>query len=120
MGTDTMKRGYYFNACLILAVASNVSAGALSEGNWSPSDCGEKPEIPSLDSTSIDALNESLGAINSWERKSKKYFECLVKEANADNTVIAKTANDEQAKFRESIDNINKEAAELKIRLENE
>ncbi|MGR8981334.1 MAG: hypothetical protein ACU84H_14750 [Gammaproteobacteria bacterium] len=115
-----MKRLAFVYGILMLAAASTVPAGTLSEGVWSPNGCGDEPEMPSPDSSSLDAYNESLGEINDWQRRSEKYFDCVAKEATADNTLIAKTANDAQAKYRQAVDDIHRQADELKTELENQ
>jgi len=115
-----MKRLAFVYGIFMLAAALNVPAGTLSEGIWTPNGCGEQPEKPSLDSGSLAAYNESLGNVNDWQRRSDKYFDCVAKEATADNALIAKTANDTQAKYRQAADNIHQQADELKGELENE
>lgn len=109
-------------AILALATAFDLSAGTLSgEGVWTPSGCGDHPpDPPALDQASLDAFNASLEAVIEWRRNAKTYYECLVKEANSDNAIIARTANEEQAKYRETSDQINTDAAAIKKNLEGE
>jgi hypothetical protein len=114
-----MKRIALVYGILMLAAAANVSAGKLSEGIWSSNNCGEQPEMPSLDSSNLHAFKESVEEINDWQRRSEKYFDCIANEANADNTLIAKTANDAQANYRQAVNNIHQQADELKGELEN-
>lgn len=115
-----MKPGIPMFAILALTAVFDASAGTLSaEGVWSPSGCGERPPVaPSLDESSLDAFNISIGAVNEWRRKAQTYYQCLVMEANADNANIARTANEEQDKFRETDDQINSDAAAIKRNLE--
>ncbi len=52
--------------------------------------------VPVIDQSSVDAYNQSVKAINDWQQKANAYNGCLIKEANADNTLIANSANGEQ------------------------
>ncbi|MDD1620495.1 MAG: hypothetical protein LUQ11_03355 [Methylococcaceae bacterium] len=93
-------------AVLMVYVSNPVSAGTLVNGNWAPAGCGVKPEAPVIDDKDVDAYNKSVAAINDWQQKARTYYECLIKEANADNSAIADTANREQAGYRESVEKV--------------
>jgi hypothetical protein len=103
---------------LILATPLCVSAGILVNGKWSLANCGNKPEVPAIDQTSVEAFNQSVAKINAWQQQAKVYYECLVKEANADNAVIADTANAAQAEYRAAVESIGKQAEAAKKKLE--
>ncbi|WKJ89145.1 hypothetical protein QZJ86_14070 [Methylomonas montana] len=100
--------------------ASQASAGSLANGSWQPSGCGSVPEAPTVDGGNIDAYNKSIAAINTWQQKSRDYFECLIKEANTDNGIIADHANRAQAKYRETVEKIGAEAEAAKKKLDKE
>jgi hypothetical protein len=80
--------------------AVSAYAGSLGGSEWKPSQCGQKPVAPTVDDQSIDAFNRSVTAINDWHQQSKTYLECLIKEANADNKIIADSANREQDSYQ--------------------
>lgn len=90
----------------LLLTSASASAGVISNGNWTPAGCGEKPAAPIVAARSEDAFNNSVEAINQWQEQSKVYFDCLVKEANGDNATIAESANRAQTQYREAIDKI--------------
>lgn len=112
-----MKQSIFFLTALILFHASS-NAGTLVNGSWSPAGCGERPVAPSLSTASIADYNRSVETINEWQKRAQQYNSCLVDEANADNALIAKTANDQQAKFQGEIDRINAEAEKAKAILD--
>ncbi len=91
---------------LLLSVASST-AGVLKEGIWIPSGCGVRQEPPFIDTTTVDSYNASVKAINEWQKTAKAYDDCIVKEANADSAVIAKSATEEQGKLKEIVNKIN-------------
>ena len=94
-------------------------AGSLTNASWTPSEaCGVKPALPTIDDSSIEAYNKSVAAINEWQKKANAYYECLVKEANADNAVIAETANREQEAYRQAVQIIGEKAAAAKNKLD--
>lgn len=103
---------------ILLPAASPVNAGTLLNGGWKPNNCGIKPNAPIVDDSSVEAFNKSVTAINNWQQLAKTYFECLIKEANADNSVIADTANREQSDYRQSVEKISNAANEAKKKLE--
>jgi len=60
-------------------------------------------------SDSIDnaeTYNKSINIINEWQQKANAYNSCVINEANADNAVSAKTATEQQNKFRAAIEKI--------------
>lgn len=103
---------------VILAAPFCVNAGTLANGKWSSASCGNKPEEPTVDQTNVEAFNQSVAKINAWQQQAKVYYACLVKEANADNAVIADTANAAQAEYRATTERIGREAGAAKKKLE--
>ncbi|EIC30429.1 MULTISPECIES: hypothetical protein [Methylomicrobium] len=103
---------------LALAAPLYVNAGTLANGKWSLADCGNKPEVPAINQTNVEAFNQSVAKINAWQQQAKVYYECLVKEANADNSVIADTANAAQAEYRSTVESIGQQAEAAKKKLE--
>ena len=99
-----------FSLIILLMTFTVANAGTLVNGNWSPATCGEKPEPPVIDATSPESFNRSVDAINEWQDRALTYNSCLIEEANADNDLIAETANRAQDEFRNMIDRINAEA----------
>lgn len=112
-----MIKRLFFTATLMLTAASGT-AGTIANGAWSPSGCGAEPVIPVIDQSSVDAYNQSVKAINDWQQKAHTYNGCLIKEANADNSLIANTANDEQARLRAAIEKIQAETTASKAKLD--
>ncbi|HNR10264.1 MULTISPECIES: hypothetical protein [Nitrosomonas] len=112
-----MKQSIFFLTALILFHASS-NAGTLVNGTWSPMGCGERPVAPVVSAASVEDYNRSAEAINEWQKRAQQYNSCLVDEANADNALIARTANDQQAKFREEIDRINAETDKARAELD--
>jgi len=101
-----------------LLFAGAATAGTLSGGAWQPAGCGGKPDAPVIDDSDVDTFNKSIAAINTWQQKSRDYFECLIKEANTDNAIIAESANQAQAKYREAVEKIGAEADAAKKKLD--
>jgi hypothetical protein len=62
--------------------------------------------VPVIEQSSVDAFNKSVKVINEWQQKANAYNTCLINEANGDNALIAKTANEEQSRFRTAIEKI--------------
>lgn len=112
-----MKQSICLLTVLIFFHTSS-NAGTLVNGSWSPMECGERPVAPAISTTSVMDYNRSVEAINEWQKHAQQYNSCLVDEANADNALIARTANDQQAKFREEIDQISAEADKAKAVLD--
>lgn len=103
---------------VLSSAASMATAGTISKGTWSPAACGSKPAAPAIDQSTVDAYNKSVKAINDWQQKANDYNSCLINEANADNALIAKTANDEQNQLRETMDKIKAETDAAKAKLD--
>lgn len=101
-----MKNALLISTICIASVAGPAYAGSISNGKWSPIGCGNNPEVPLIDKSSVDAFNNSIAAINDWQQKSRTYLECLINEANADNKLIADSANKEQEQYREKLEKI--------------
>ncbi|OAI12314.1 hypothetical protein A1507_02145 [Methylomonas koyamae] len=103
----------------LLAISSSMTtAGTLGNGTWVPAACGTPPETPVVDESDVDAFNKSIAAINTWQQKSRDYFECMIKEANADNATIADSANQAQAKYRETVEKVGAQADAAKKKLD--
>lgn len=113
-----MTKNTFRFLALALAAPLYANAGTLIDGKWSLAACGNKPETPAIDQTNIEAFNQSVAKINAWQQQAKAYYECLVKEANTDNAVIADTANAAQAEYRATVESIGKEADAAKKKLE--
>lgn len=104
---------------LLLAQFIGIAqAGNLANGGWTPRNCGVKPSAPSIADDSVETFNKSIAAINNWQQQAKVYFECLIKEANTDNGIIADTANKEQAEYRKSVEAIGVAADAAKKKLD--
>ena len=107
----------FFTAAMMLTVVSGT-AGTIANGVWSPTGCGAEPTVPVIDQGSVDTFNQSVKAINDWQQKGNVYNACLIKEANADNTLIANAANDKQAGFRSAIERIQADTTAAKAKLD--
>jgi len=108
-------------AALILCAPIAAIAGTLTDATWAPSEaCGAKPAVPTLNDSSIESYNKSVAAINEWQKKANAYYACLIKEANADNAVIADTANREQEAYRQAVQTIGDKAAAAKKKLDSQ
>jgi hypothetical protein len=113
-----MVQKFVFTAVMMLATISAGTAGTISNGAWSPSGCGTEPAVPVIEQSSVDAYNKSVKAINEWQQKANTYNTCLINEANADNALIAKTANEEQSRLRTAIEKIKTETTVAKAKLD--
>ena len=111
-----MIKRLFFTAAIMLTTVSST-AGTLSNGAWSPSGCGTEPVAPVVDPSNIDTYNESVKAIYDWQQKANAYNSCLIKEANADNSLIADSANEEQVRLRVAIEKIQSETIAAKAKL---
>jgi len=109
-----------FSTVSLMLVAVSGTAGTIANGAWSPSGCGDEPAFPSIDQSSVAAYNQSVQAINDWQQKAHAYNDCLIKEANTDNSLIANAAKAEQARLRAAIEKIQAEAATAKAKLDNQ
>lgn len=112
-----MIRRMIFIAAIMLTAGSGT-AGTIANGTWSPSGCGAEPVPPVIEQSSVDAYNQSVKAINEWQKKANAYNTCLIDEANKDNTLIAKAANDEQSRFRALIEKIKSDTDKAKAKLD--
>ena len=112
-----MIKRLFFAAAMMLTAVSGT-AGTITNGTWSPSGCGIEPVVPVIDQSSVEAYNQSVKAINDWQQKANVYNGCLIKEANADNSLIANSANDEQARLRAAIEKIQAETTAAKAKLD--
>jgi hypothetical protein len=107
----------FFTVVTLATTASICSAGTIANGVWSPSSCGAEPVLPAIDQSTADSYNKSVKTINDWQQKVSAYSSCVVKEANDDNTSIAKFANEKQLKLQALSEKIhaNTEAAKDKL-----
>ena len=112
-----MIRRMLFTATIML-IAVSGTAGTITNGTWSPNDCGVEPASPVIEQSSVDAYNQSVKAINEWQQKANAYNTCLIGEANKDNALIAKTANDEQSRLRAVIEKIKSDTDKAKAKLD--
>ena len=112
-----MKKNQAWQVLILIAMLSSAEAGTINQGVWSPANCGEKPAAPVIPDTDVKAFNAAMNQINEWQTKVKVYFECLVKEANADNTAVAESANRQQAEHQKLVESLNAQidAAEKKL-----
>jgi len=113
-----MKIATIFLSLLLAQAIGTAQAGNLANGSWTPKNCGVKPNLPTIVDSNVEAFNKSVAAINTWQQQAKVYFECLVKEANTDNAIIADSANKEQAAYRKSVEAIGVAADAAKKKLE--
>ncbi len=112
-----MIKQLFFTAAITL-IAVSATAGTIANGAWSPNGCGTEPAVPVIGQSSVDAYNQSVKAINDWQQKATTYNGCLIKEANADNALIANSANDEQARLKTAIEKIQVEITAAKDKLD--
>lgn len=105
-------------ATTLIFTAFSGTAGTINKGAWVPNNCGVEPEPPVVDQTTFETFNQSIALINEWQQKANTYNACLINEANVDNALIAKTANDQQSRFRAIVEKINKDTAAAKAILE--
>ena len=103
---------------MFISQASVVKAGTVTDGVWSPSNCGAEPIIPVIKQATVEDYNKSITAINKWQLKANSFTNCLINEANADNALIAKTANEQQSRFRLAVDKIKSNTDAAKTRLD--
>ena len=96
-----------FMAVIIIVITGSVStAGTISNGTWSPNNCGIEPELPVIKQDSVETYNQSIKTINEWQKKANDHISCVINEANADNAIIARTATEQQNKFRAAAEKI--------------
>ena len=108
----------FFTTVIMVASISAGTAGTIANGTWSPSACGTEPPVPVIEQSSVDAYNKSIKAINEWQQKANTYNTCVINEANTDNALIAKMANDEQSRLRAAIEKIKTETMTAKAKLD--
>jgi hypothetical protein len=108
----------FITAVILLATISAGTAGTITNGTWSPSGCGAEPTVPVIEQGSVDAYNNSVKAINEWQQKANAYNTCLINEANADNAIIAKMANEGQSRLRTAMEKIKTDMDAAKAKLE--
>ncbi|MDD2724560.1 MAG: hypothetical protein PHH59_11135 [Methylovulum sp.] len=114
-----MKPYVFAISLMLFQFTGFAHAGILVNGSWTPRSCGIKPPPPTIDDSTVDTFNKSVAAINTWQQFVKTYYECLIKEANTDNGIIADTANREQVEYRQVIEKIGFTADVAKKKLDN-
>jgi len=112
-----MKKTFTLAITLALITLS-AHAGSLANGQWQPANCGQKPPAPAIKTSSVDDFNQSIKDINAWQAKAQDYYNCIVKEANVDNQIIATSANSAQQEFKNEVSRIQKEADAGKVKVE--
>jgi hypothetical protein len=115
-----MLKRILFLVAMLISPLSIVIAGTISNGVWLPSACGAEPSPPVFKQKSIEEYNDSVKLINEWQLKANAYNNCLIKEANIDNALIAKSANEQQSKLRLAFDNIKSFTDAAKAKLDKE
>lgn len=113
-----MKTVQCIGVALVFIASASVQAGALINGQWQPANCGQKQDSPAINTSDVDAYNQSIKALNAWQTKAQDYYNCVVKEANIDNQVIANTANAAQEEFKREVKRIQQEAETGKAKVE--
>lgn len=89
-----------------LTISQTISAGTLGNGKWTPGKCGASPEVPVISGENVDVYNAGVEAANIWQQESRKYLECMVNEANNDNSLISETAKREQETYLQQLEKI--------------
>jgi len=112
-----IQRTFFTTAIMVTSISAGT-AGTITNGTWAPSACGNEPPVPVIEQSSVDAYNKSIKAINEWQQKANTYNTCLINEANADNALIAKTANEEQSRLRAAIEKIKTDTTIAKAKLD--
>jgi hypothetical protein len=102
----------------LLLVTLSAHAGSLANGQWQPANCGQKPPSPAIKTSSVEDFNQSIKDINAWQAKAQEYYNCIVKEANVDNQIIATSANAAQDEFKNEVKRIQQEADAGKAKVE--
>ena len=114
-----MIKRRYFTVLLMVATVSVCMAGSINNNSWSPSACGNEPDVPVIQQDNIETYNRSIKTINEWQQAAIVYNTCVVNEANADSALIAKTATEKQNKFRVAVDKIKVDTDAAKAVLDN-
>jgi hypothetical protein len=113
-----IKKLFAIITIIVLNIGLPVHAGSLANGQWHPANCGLKPPSPPITATSVEAFNQSIKDVNAWQTKAQEYYNCIVKEANVDNQIIATTANSAQQEFKNEVSRIQKAAEAGKAKVE--
>ena len=95
---------YFF--MLFLLAATNANAGTITNNAWLPSACGPAPVAPKVESSSLDAYNRSVTAVNQYRKSIRTFQDCLIQEANGDIKTISKSANEAQLATKEADEKI--------------
>ncbi|QWF71674.1 hypothetical protein KEF85_04140 [Methylomonas paludis] len=103
---------------MLISTYPLAQAGTLTSTDWTPANCGTKPQSPSIDGHDVSSYNQSVKALNEWQQQARIYYECLVKEANTDNAIIAESANRQQNEYRQNFENITSTIDAAKQKLE--
>ncbi|WP_347986316.1 hypothetical protein [Methylomonas sp. AM2-LC] len=101
-----MTKLTYITALFCLVYAHVSTAGSLQNGQWTYSTCGDKPTVPVVKDQDVDAYNNSVKAINTWQEQANTYYACIIAEANKDSITITNKANAEQAVYKQDVNNI--------------
>lgn len=112
-----MMKQTFFSIGILVASISVGTAGTIVNGVWSPVGCGTEPIPPAVVTTSVEAFNQSVKVIKDWQQKNSTYNSCLIDEANKDNILISKIANEEQARFQAALEKIKADAAAATAKL---
>jgi hypothetical protein len=113
-----MKISMFLFTLIISSTTASVNAGTVVNGNWSPTGCGDKPAAPTINDKDIDDFNKSVELVNAWQPKVKAYLDCLVKEANNDNSAISSSANREQSNLRDIVEKVRETVAAAEKKLD--
>jgi hypothetical protein len=113
-----MVQRTFFTVVMLAATVSVCSAGTIAKGVWSPSSCGAEPVLPAINQSTADNYNKSVKIINEWQQKVSTYNSCVVKEANDDNTSIAKFANEQQMKLQALSEKVHADTEAAKAKLD--
>ena len=101
-----MKIPAVFVAAMLLQSLHPALAGSLATGQWTLGSCGDKPAPPVVNVRDADAYNKSVKLTNEWQEKASVYYDCVIKEANADTAAITAKANSEQAEYKQTFEGI--------------
>jgi hypothetical protein len=113
-----MKQRTFLAVIVLSASASVCSAGTIAKGVWSPGGCGAEPVLPAINQSNVEGYNKSVKTINEWQQKIGTYSSCVVKEANDDNTSIAKSANERQANLQKLTEKVHADTEAAKAKLD--
>lgn len=101
-----MKHNGFATIVMVSAVFT-ANAGGLTNGTWTPSGCGTRPQAPTIDSTSVSTYNRSITEVNDWQKQMQIYHDCVIREANSDIAAINQAAAAEQARINQASGNLN-------------